>query len=142
MNRPQPPLAERLRRSRVDRRDRQGAAGARPSPPPGEAPLLCEDCSEGCLGHRKRCDSVGCECPALPGHVPVRYRSTERRAVALANSGYLGDDRALVHAALLVAAERYERDAALVRGPRGSRLRQHFRGQAVRCRVIADAIAP
>lgn len=112
------------------------APTGRPTPPLGEAPLLCEDCAQGCLGHQKRCESASCECPAREHHVPARYRSVERRAVALRESGLLNEDRSLVVAALRVAAEQYERDAEAAAST--PRIRQGFRSQAIRCRIIAD----
>lgn len=112
----------------------------RPIPPTGEAPLLCEDCNDGCLGHEDRCSTASCECLARPGHIPRRYRSLESRWVAMKNSGRLAEDASLIAAGLRVAAEQYDRDAeASADTPR---VRQQFRDQANRSRIISEAIEP
>ncbi len=111
---------------------------SRPTPPPSESPLLCTECSEGCPGHQERCEIGGCECPLVPDS---RNRRAERRAIILRNSGTLDDgDRVLLVGALRVAAAQYDKDAAS--NAATPRIRQQFRSQAIRCRIIADTLDP
>ncbi len=111
-----------------------------PATPPGEAPLLCEGCSAGCIGHGRyedRCHGAGCECPK---RWPRSLQALDARWTKLKNSARLDEDASILSTALRVAAEQFDRDAEASRAV--SRTREQFLLQAAQCRVIAEAIEP
>lgn len=111
---------------------------ARPTPPPGEAHVMCAECVKGCTGHLERCRALECECPRRRTKAHDRLES---RWTALRNRGQLSEDATLLACALRTAAEQFDRDAAEFTDDSMARTRAQFADQALQCRIIAEAIA-